>query len=319
MNTQKYGIGVDLGGTKIATALIDSEGRVLARTSCLTEAQEGVEKVLERMYKTVEDVLLEAGIELNEIAGIGIGSPGPLDSKTGIVHSAPNLGWKNVPLGDLFRQRFQVPIYVGNDANLAGLGEKWLGAGKNVGSLLYLTVSTGIGGGIIIDGKIHTGSHDIAGEVGHIIVKRDGPLCGCGSRGCLEAIASGTAIAREAKAGIARGESPLLAKLAGDGEPNAKLVGEAARNGDPFSTNLLEDAFTYLGLGIVSLLNVLDPEMVVIGGGVSNLDDLLFDPVRRVVKENLGTSPLGDVPIVKAELGADVGVLGAAMLVVAQN
>ena len=133
MNTQKYGIGVDLGGTKIATALIDSEGRVLARTSCLTEAQEGVEKVLERMYKTVEDVLLEAGIELNEIAGSGSALRGPLDSKTGIVHSAPNLGWKNVPLGDLFRQRFQVPIYVGNDANLASLGEKWLGAGKKRG------------------------------------------------------------------------------------------------------------------------------------------------------------------------------------------
>ena len=182
MNTQKYGIGVDLGGTKIATALIDSEGRVLARTSCLTEAQEGVEKVLERMYKTVEDVLLEAGIELNEIAGIGIGSPGRWTQKQALS-TAPQPRLENVPLGDLFRQRFQVPIYVGNDANLAGLGEKWLGAGKNVGSLLYLTVSTGIGGGIIIDGKIHTGSHDIAGEVGHIIVKRDGPLCGCGSRG----------------------------------------------------------------------------------------------------------------------------------------
>ncbi len=317
--TQKFGIGVDLGGTKIATALVDGEGRVLARTSCLTEAQDGVQKVLERMYGTVDDVLTEAGIDVGQLAGIGIGSPGPLDSKTGVVLNAPNLGWRNVPLGELFRQRFQVPIQVGNDANLAGLGEKWLGAGKGVSDLLYLTVSTGIGGGIIIDGKIHTGAHDIAGEVGHIIVKRDGPLCGCGRRGCLEAMASGTAIAREAKAGLKRGESSLLAKLAGAGEPTAKHVGEAARSGDPFSTKLLRESFTYLGLGIVSLLNVLDPEMVVIGGGVSNLDDLLFDPVREIVKENFGASPLADVPIVKAELGADVGVLGAAMLVVAQN
>ena len=317
--TQKFGIGVDLGGTKIATALVDGEGRVLARTSCLTEAQDGVQKVLERMYGTVDDVLTEAGIDVGQLAGIGIGSPGPLDFKTGVVLNAPNLGWRNVPLGELFRQRFQVPIQVGNDANLAGLGEKWLGAGKGVSDLLYLTVSTGIGGGIIIDGKIHTGAHDIAGEVGHIIVKRDGPLCGCGRRGCLEAMASGTAIAREAKAGLKRGESSLLAKLAGAGEPTAKHVGEAARSGDPFSTKLLRESFTYLGLGIVSLLNVLDPEMVVIGGGVSNLDDLLFDPVREIVKENFGASPLADVPIVKAELGADVGVLGAAMLVVAQN
>ena len=319
MGTQKYGVGVDLGGTKIATALVDGEGRVLARTSCLTEAKEGQEKVLERMYKTVEDVLKEAGIAPGELAGIGIGSPGPLDSKTGVVLSAPNLGWKNVPLGELFKQRFKVPIYVGNDANLAGLGEKWLGAGKDVDDLLYLTVSTGVGGGIIIGGKIHTGAHDIAGEVGHIIVKRDGPQCNCGSRGCLEAIASGTAIAREAKAGLKRGESPLLAKLGGDGEPTARFVGEAARAGDPFSTKLLQESFTYLGLGIASLLNVLDPEMVVIGGGVSNLDDLLFDPVRKTVKETLGTSLLADVPIVKAELGSDVGVLGAAMLVVAQH
>ncbi len=317
MATQKYGVGVDLGGTKIATALVDGEGRVLARTSCLTEAQEGQEKVLERMYKTVEDVLGEAGIAPGELAGIGIGSPGPLDSKTGLVLSAPNLGWTNVPVGDLFRERFQVPISVGNDANLAGLGEKWLGAGKNVDDLLYITVSTGVGGGIIIGGKVHTGAHDIAGEVGHIIVQKDGPQCNCGARGCLEAIASGTAIAREAKAGLKRGESPLLAKLVGDGDPTSKDVGQAARKGDPFSTKLLQESFTYLGLGIASLLNVLDPQLVVIGGGVSNLDELLFDPVRKTVKETLGTSQLADVLIVKAELGADVGVLGAAMLVVA--
>lgn len=317
MAIQKYGVGVDLGGTKIATALVDAEGRVLARTSCLTEAWEGQEKVLERMYKTVEDVLGEAGILAGDLAGIGIGSPGPLDSKTGTVYSAPNLGWTNVPVGDLFRERFGVPIKVGNDANLAGLGEKWLGAGKNVDDLLYITVSTGVGGGIIIDGKVHTGAHDIAGEVGHIIVQKDGPLCNCGARGCLEAIASGTAIAREAKAGLKRGESPLLAKLVGDGDPTSKDVGQAARKGDPFSAKLLQESFTYLGLGIVSLLNVLDPQLVVIGGGVSNLDELLFDPVRKTVKENLGTTRLADVPIVKAELGADVGVLGAAMLVVA--
>ncbi len=304
-------VAVDLGGTLIRSALINEKGEMLARAQRETLAQEGPEAVIGGIEASIRDVA--RGSE-----AISIAAPGPLDPWKGIVHQAPNLpGWREVPLADILHRAFKVPVYLNNDANLAALGEHRFGAGQGVNDLIYLTISTGIGGGIISQGKLLLGAKGLAAEVGHMILEPEGPPCGCGGRGHLEALAAGPAIARRAVEEVEKGTETFITRLV-KGELSkvtAKVVAQAAQEGDPLANSIFKEAGFYIGLGIANLLHILNPQLVILGGGVSKAGDLLFDPVRATVKARTMVSYQERLKIVPAALGADVGLLGGAAFV----
>lgn len=308
-------VAVDIGGTKILTALISPSGEVRARHRVETPSR-GVEAVLDVVERGVRAVLRDAGRRVEQVAAVGVGAPGPLDPDTGVVFEPPNMeGWYNVPLAELLGARLHLPIFVENDANAAAVGEWWVGAGRGVHDLIYLTVSTGIGGGIIIGDRLVRGVSGTAGEVGHMTIDVDGPACPCGrSTGCLEVLASGTAIARMAREAVAAGRPTALRQMAA-GDPDAlgaHDVVEAARRGDVLAAEIFDRAATYLGVGVANLLNLFNPRRIIIGGGVSNAGDLLFGTVRRVAVSRAFERPARDAEIVPAGLGDDVGAVGAA-------
>lgn len=301
-------VAVDLGGTHIRSALINEKGEILARSERETLAQEGPEPVIGRIEACIRDVA--RGTE-----AISIAAPGPLDPWKGIIHQAPNLpGWRDVPLVDILHHTFKVPIYLNNDANLAALGEHRFGAGQGVNDLIYLAISTGIGGGIITQGMLLMGAKGLAGEVGHMILEPEGPPCGCGGRGHLESLASGPAIARRAMEEIEKGTKTSITRLVEGklGKVTAKVVAQAAQEGDPLAKSIFKEAGFYIGLGIANLLHILNPQLVILGGGVSKAGDLLFDPVRATVTARTMSSYQEGLKIVPAALGGDVGLLGAA-------
>jgi len=315
-----YIVAVDLGGTQIRAALCTPAGEILTREQTLTLAQEGVQAVLKRIKETMRRA---TGDSWEQITAIGITSPGPLDPWAGVVLEAPNLpGWENVPLRDIIAQEFHRPTYVGNDANLAALAEQRFGAGRGVRDLIYLTISTGVGGGIIINDRLLLGSKGIGGEPGHMVLEPNGPRCNCGGRGCLETLASGTAIARRAREAALSGEATAILELV-DGDPEritAREVNLAAQAGDPLAQRIFEEAGFYLGLGIVNLLHLFNPALIILGGSVTKAGDLLLEPVRRTVRQRTMSSRYWeDTPIVLAALGDDVGLLGGVALVLSKE
>jgi len=308
-------IGVDLGGTRIRALLADGEAKILRRASTLTRATEGREAVIRRIYDMVRAVV--GDIPWHQIRGIGIGAAGSVDPSAGLVVASPNLpGWLDVPLRDLVGRTFGLPVHLGNDANLAALAEHTYGAGVGVDDLIYVTISTGIGGGIIANGQLLVGARGLAGEIGHQTIVEDGPLCGCGNRGHLEALASGPAIARMAREQVAQGQGEFILQLAGGAIEviDAKLVGQAAAKGDQTAQAIIRRAATYVGIGLANLCNILNPEMIILGGGVSRIGDLLFDTVRKTVAQR-AMPGAGCVSIVPAALGDDVVLLGAIALI----
>jgi len=315
-------IGIDLGGTKISTALIDSVGRIMARDYRETQAAEGQEAVIERMLDSARRVIAQAEVTQAQVAAVGIGAPGPLDIEAGVLVAPPNLpGWDRVPLKRIIEDALGITTFLENDANAAALGEYRFGAGRGRQHMIYVTVSTGIGGGLILDGKLYHGASGMAGEIGHMTIVPYGPLCGCGNRGCLEALASGTAIARQARERVARGVPTLMADLAA-GDPEritAKLVAEAAHQGDAEAREILAEAMNYLGIGMANLVNLFNPELIVIGGGLTNIGELLFGPVRRAIDRRAFRAQAQTVQVVQAKLGKDVGVLGAAAVALAHK
>ncbi|MGH2669796.1 MAG: ROK family protein, partial [bacterium] len=274
----EYVVGVDLGGTKILTALVDLTGRVAARVREATP-QSGPDAVVETIVGTVRRVLKDAHVDVGAVRGIGVGAPGPADPTSGVVFEPPNLsGWHDVPLAAMLSARLAVKTYVENDANAAAVGERWAGAGRGVDDLIYMTISTGIGGGLIFNGRLYHGVSGTAGEVGHMVIDPTGPRCPCGRTGCLEALASGTSIARDARAAVASGRPTTLSPLAPEAL-SAADVARAARDGDPLARELFARAARYVGIGVANLVNLLNPAMVIIGGGVARAGDLLFAPV----------------------------------------
>lgn len=314
---KKYIIGVDLGGTKIATVLTDACGKILGRGELATEADRGQDAVIENVFKSVDMVLAETCISTDEVIGLGIGSPGPLDAQSGVVLEAPNLGWENVPIRDILQERYNVPVYLENDANAAGLAEQRFGAGRGSRHVLYVTVSTGVGGGIILDGKAYQGAHGIAGEIGHIAIDPEGPLCNCGSTGCLEAFASGTGLVKRATTAIKTGaKSKVLDMVGGDlSKVTAVTLAEAARSGDEFAIDMYKSVGRYLGVGLASIVNFMDPEVIVIGGGLSKSADLFFEEMRKTINERAFKAAAEKVRVVRSELGGDVGTLGSVAVV----
>ena len=307
----KYVVGVDLGGTKISTALADCEGNVLAQSIIPTNAHEGEERVLERIIKSIQSVISEGDCGCDDIVAIGIGSPGPLDSQKGIIIKTPNLPFTNFNLVRPLEEKFKVPVFLDNDANVAAIGEYMLGAGRGKRNMVYFTVSTGVGGGAILDGNIYRGNTSNALEIGHMTVAPFGPRCGCGNIGCLEAVASGTAIGK-------RGREAVLSKVDTSLKEFENVtsyeVFKEAEKGDAVAKDIIEEALNYLGIGIANAIAIFDPEMVVIGGGVSKAGDIVFERVRQVVNKRCFKSMADACTIVPAGLGTDAGVIGAVAL-----
>lgn len=318
--TQEYFIAVDLGGTNIRSALFSAQiPGILKRESVSTEAHRGVDDVMEIIHQTILKVMPE---DCGAVRGVGIGAPGPVDPFRGILIQGPNLpGWINVPVCERLEALLHIPVRLGNDANLAALGEWKFGAGRGENDLIYLTIGTGIGGGIICGGRLLVGARGLAGEPGHITLVPDGPPCGCGGRGHLEAVASGTAIARRAREFLGeKNTSSLLRELSGNDPAriDAKLVAAAAAQGDALARSIFEEAGTYIGRAVADMLALFNPGMVIFGGGVSRAGDLLLDPVRRGVNRFvMNPSFVQDLQIVRAQQLGDAGLYGG--FVLAQN
>lgn len=305
-------VAVDLGGTRYRVALIAADGELRARVSGPTPADRGPSAVLTQVHDAVAALVRDAGWEA--VAAVSLAVPGPVDPWTGVVRQAPNLpGWFEVDVRGFFAQRVPTRVLVGNDANLAALGEQRFGAGRATRDLIYLTVSTGIGGGVIVDGRLLLGTHGLAGELGHVALDPSGPPCSCGNVGCLERLASGTAIAHRAAMELRAGVAPArLAALASDPDAvRTEDVAAWAAAGEPFARRLIADAATWLGIGVTGFVHIFNPEMVVIGGGVSRIGDLLFDTVRAVVAARAMPAFREGLRIVPAALGDDAGLYGA--------
>ncbi len=312
-------LALDLGGTRFRVAVADREGNILSRYADLTRPEEGRDAAIKRITKALRRVASTVGF--NAIRGIGIAAPGPIDLETGVLLTPPNLpGWENTPMKSLWEEKLNLPVYVGNDGNLAAVGEHRFGAGRGFDHLIYIGVGTGIGGGVIIGGKPFVGAMGLASEVGHMTIDRNGPRCKCGNVGCLEALASGPAIARIAAERIAGGESSdILHIVSGNLEKiSGETVVAAARSGDALAKEVLETAGINLGIGVVNLLHLFNPQAVIIGGGVSQAGDLIFDPVRKVVAERTMANFRDRTMIIPSALGDDAGLLGAVALVVDQ-
>ncbi len=309
----RFVIGVDLGGTQVRAIRCDAQGNVLTHARTDTAATEGPSVVVRQIKRLIDEVIGDTPREL--LLGVGVGTPGPVDGRTGVIYEAPNLaGWIDVPLKTLLRDATGLPVTVGNDANVAALGEWRFGSGGGVDDFVYVTVSTGIGGGVIIDRGLLLGRKGIAGEVGHMVVQVDGPRCGCGNLGCWEALASGTALARRATEALLAGEPSMLRDVDAQSSLTAVHVALAAAAHDPLALRLMEREGELIGIGLVNLLHLFSPEVIALGGGVMKSADLLFPPMRRMIAK-YAMAPYQDARIELATLGDRTGVLGAAALV----
>lgn len=313
-----YIVGIDIGGTKLATVVADGTSTILQKVRRPTVAERGPQYAIESLLEMVDQTIRLADLKRRDISGIGVSCGGPLDTKTGVVYSPPNLpGWDAVPLKELIEAEFQIPTVIENDANASALAEWRFGGGRGYDYVLYMTMSTGIGGGIVANGQIYHGANDSAGEVGHQILLPDGPLCGCGQRGCLEALCSGPAIARRAQEAVRKQPNTAILALA-DGEIDqvkSEHLLEAARAGDSLAMSLIEETGYYMGWGIANLVNVLNPEIVLIGTIAVAAGDLLLDPIRQTVADMAMQRPAEAVKIMPADLGDAVGDLAAIALV----
>jgi glucokinase len=302
-------IGVDLGGTQLRVAVADDRGRLKTVVRRPTEAARGRQHVIDRIVAAVKEALEDDGTSPRRVRALGIGLPGPVDPAAGLVISPANLpGFKNVPLNRILTRATGIPSFLHHDAHLAALGEHQRGAARGARELIYVTVSTGIGAGLILHGELYAGAHGIAGEIGHIVVQRDGPLCTCGNHGCVEAIASGTGISRAARE-LAPGTPDSV--LHGLQSPGAEEVARAARAGDALATAILENAGTYLGIAIGTLVNLFNPQLIVLGGSVLKAGAPLLRPMRRSMNASSWMASRRGLRIVPPALGDDAGLIGA--------
>ncbi len=312
-------IGLDLGGTNIKGGVCDAAGRLLVRGSIETQAERGPEHVLTRMAGLVHEVLTLSGVPRERVRGLGVGVPGPMSHARGMVYSAPNLpGWKDLPVRDRMAELTGLPVVLENDANAAAYGEFAAGAGRHVRTMIMLTLGTGIGGGVVIDGRLWRGFFDNAGEIGHTIVAPEGRACPCGQRGCLERYSSANAVAERLAEAVAAGaDSVLRSKVEADEPFDARDVVAAMEAGDATAAKIWDEACRCLALTVVNLQHLLNPELVVFAGGLINAGPRLMDPVQAHFAR-LGWKIAPDQPrLALAKLGTDAGTIGAALLAAA--
>jgi glucokinase len=316
---KRYIVGVDLGGTNIVAGAMTEDGsEIHGVRSIPTNSTVGDEGVAGRMVSLVEEVIAETeratGATRTDFIGVGVGAPGPLDREHGIVIIAPNLGWKDFPLRQRMQDRLSLPTSLDNDANCATFGEWWQGAARGARNVVGLTIGTGIGGGLILNGALYHGSSHMAGEVGHTTIDMNGRYCKCGNYGCLEAYASGPAIATRAREVLVREgmKSAIRDMVSGRLEDiTAQTVYEAAKGGDQLASEIVRDTGRYLGAGIANLLNIFNPDRVVIAGGVTAAGDALFVPLKAEVRRRAFTPAVNAAEIVAGQLPGTAGVVGA--------
>ncbi|HKT59705.1 MAG TPA: ROK family protein [Gemmatimonadales bacterium] len=313
----RFVLGIDIGGTNLVVGSVSEDGsRIIATASEPTHAEAGAKDVLERLVNLADRAIAGTKKEVPgaEILGVGVGAPGPLDTKRGIVLLTPNLGWVNLPLRQIIHDRLGLPAALDNDANCAVLGEWWVGAARGARQAIGITIGTGIGGGLILDGKLYHGASDVAGEIGHTTIDTEGRRCKCGNYGCLEAYASGPNIAVRAVEEIEAGAVSRLPTLVGGdlSKITAQTVYQAAQDGDDLALEVVNDTARFLGVGIGNLLNVFNPEVVVVCGGVTAAGDHLFVPLRREAARRAFKPAVAACRIVPGELAGTAGVYGAA-------
>ena len=313
---RKNVIAIDLGGTKIRVALVSRDGSMLANIKQASDAGKGKNHVLQNLERLVKLILEKSGKNIENIESISMAIAGINDIKRGVVTTAPNLpGWYGVNISRVVKERFKLRTYLINDATAAAVGEHRLGAGRGHKNMVYLTVSTGIGGGMIIDNKPYCGVDGAAGEMGHMKVLANGPKCNCGEDGCLEALSSGSAITRMAVTAIKKGRYTLIKELCNDNiyKLSAETVAIAARQGDALANEIISEASYYLGVGISNLINIFNPDIIVIGGGLSKMGAMYLGPAKKTARQIAFRLPAATVKIVKSKLGDNSGVIGAAL------
>jgi glucokinase len=317
-NKGEYIVGVDLGGTKILAGVFKNSLECIGTAKLSTKPQRGVEAVVERIARCVHDAVDEADLTLKQVAGIGIGAPGAVDFADGRVIFAPNLeGWKNVPLKKHLEKALGVPVFVENDCNIAALGVHVAELKGKPKSLIGIFVGTGIGGGLIINGELYGGFNHTAGEIGHMVLDINGPKCGCGNKGCFEALASRSAIFQQIKAGVKDGEKTMLVEMLGDDLADLRSgdLRKAIRRGDKFVDKVIEGAAEYIGIGIANLVNILSPEVVVLGGGVIEaLADEMMSVIVETAQDYAMPGTMEGVEVVASRLGDSAGITGGAVL-----
>ncbi len=312
---EKLILGIDIGGTKILTGLLTPDGRIVDRIRENTGPSASPEDALDRIALTIDTLLGRNGISVKDLAGCAAGSPGPIHFKSGTLIQTPNLNWDGLKLRDELSKRMGRPVILDNDANMAALGEYYFGNTRGCRHLLYMTVSTGIGGGLILDGEVYRGTAGGAGEFGHMILQTTGD-CACGGKGCLETLASGTALAKKAQALVQSGRGRGILQVSHGQEITARSVGEAVRQGDPEAAEILHEAVKYLGMAIGSLINIFNPGRVILGGGVSlGMADLILEPVRNFTAGQVFRLHRESVQIEITTLGENNGLLGCAAAV----
>ncbi|MGZ8378254.1 MAG: ROK family protein [Gemmatirosa sp.] len=317
-DARRFVIGVDLGGTNIVVGAMPEDGsREIGVRSQPTQSEQGPDAVVDRICEMIEAVIADTqaaeGVGREAFLGVGVGAPGPLDRERGVVVVAPNLGWKNLPLRALIAERVGLDATLDNDANCATLGEWWTGAARGGRNVVGITIGTGIGGGLILDGRLYHGASDVAGEIGHTTIDSNGRRCKCGNYGCLEAYTSGPNIALRAREALESGERSILPDLVGGQLEliTAATVYEASERGDALAREVVRDTARFLGAGIANLLNVFNPDVVVIAGGVTQAGEALFEPLRAEVRRRAFKPAVDACRIVPGTLPGTAGVVGA--------
>jgi glucokinase len=311
-------VGLDLGGTKILAGVFNHSLECTGVTKLSTKSQRGVDEVIERIARCIQDAVDEADLTMKQVAGVGIGAPGAVDFASGTVIFAPNLeGWKDVPLKKELEKLLGVPVFVENDCNISGLGVYVAELKSKPRSMVGIFVGTGIGGGLILNGELYSGFGHTAGEVGHMVLEVSGPKCGCGNKGCFEALASRTAIFQQIKAGIKEGQKTILTEMLGDDLEDLRSgdLRKAIRRGDKFVDGVVESAAEYIGIATANLVNILNPEVVVLGGGVLEaLADEMMSVILETAKDYAMPGALKGVEIIASKLGDNAGITGGAVL-----
>jgi glucokinase len=315
-------IGIDIGGTNVKLGLVDETGRVLLRSAFLTGSAAHRKHFLEILSLHVRELILVAHKEKLKLAGVGVGAPGPIDVEKGFVYFFPNIpGWRNTPLKSILEKRLKQPVFVDNDANVMALAEFRFGAGRGCNHMIALTLGTGVGGGMVIDGKLFHGPHYSAAEIGHLVIQENGPLCACGNHGCIEAYVGNGYFVRETHR-LLKAQPKSLLKRWVEKEHRvltSELVAEAARRGDVLSKNMWKKSGEHLGTALTGLVNILNPERIIIGGGLAQAGSLLFKPLKATLKKKAFPIAARSVRVLPAVLGVDAGLIGAAALALAQT
>lgn len=312
-----YRIGIDLGGTNIAAGIVTQEGELIYKDSIPTNMERPAEEIVKDMANFALKILDVKGISLDEVISVGVGCPGTPHAKEGVILYANNLQWYNVPVRTIMQQIIDKPIYIANDANCAALGEAVAGGAKGVSTAIMLTLGTGVGGGIIIDKKIYDGFNSAGGELGHAVIVVDGEPCTCGRRGCLEAYASATALIRQTIEAARKNPDSLINEMVGGdySKIGGKTAFDAMRQGDRTGTEVVNRYIYYLATGVINYINIFQPEVLLIGGGISKEGDTLLEPIRKLAREHSYSKDENkQTRIMRAVLGNDAGIIGAAML-----